>query len=409
MRTLRNAVERGKVHHAYLFVGSRGTGKTSMAKILAACLNCEHGPTIEPCGECDSCVSIARATSLDVIEMDAASNNSVDDIRELRESVAYAPGQRAPQGLHPRRGPHALDGGLERVPEDARGAPAEHRVRARHDRGGEGAGDRRRPLPPLRLPPPHRRADRHRRAARGRGGVDRDPARGGRRARALGHRQLPRRARHARAAGHLQRHRRSRSRTCWRCSASPTRVCSRRPSTRSPPATPRRALRALEQCAEQGRDAGSFARDLEARARELLLVQTLGEVPAELSLTPEADEALRAQAQRIGHATVVRAARAARRGDGGRARGRRPAHAARARARQGRPARGRRLDAGPARAHRAPRAARRPPAAPGARAGPASAARRRARGARAAAARRSRAPHRECERRRPRRQRAAPR
>ena len=91
VRTLRNAVEQGKVHHAYLFVGSRGTGKTSMAKILAACLNCEHGPTVEPCGECDSCVAIANATSLDVIEMDAASNNSVDDIRELRERVAYAP------------------------------------------------------------------------------------------------------------------------------------------------------------------------------------------------------------------------------------------------------------------------------------------------------------------------------
>jgi DNA polymerase III subunit gamma/tau len=91
VRTLSNAVEQGKVHHAYLFVGSRGTGKTSMAKILAACLNCVNGPTTTPCGKCDSCVSIASATSLDVIEMDAASNNSVDDIRDLREKVAYAP------------------------------------------------------------------------------------------------------------------------------------------------------------------------------------------------------------------------------------------------------------------------------------------------------------------------------
>ncbi len=91
VRTLRNAVERDRVHHAYLFVGSRGTGKTSVAKILARSLNCVDGPTLNPCGKCESCVSIAAGTSLDVIEMDAASNRSVDDIRELRERVGYAP------------------------------------------------------------------------------------------------------------------------------------------------------------------------------------------------------------------------------------------------------------------------------------------------------------------------------
>jgi len=91
VRTLSNAVEKGRVHHAYLFVGSRGTGKTSMAKILARSLNCVHGPTLTPCGECEPCVTIAAGTSLDVIEMDAASNRSVDDIRELRDRVGFAP------------------------------------------------------------------------------------------------------------------------------------------------------------------------------------------------------------------------------------------------------------------------------------------------------------------------------
>jgi DNA polymerase-3 subunit gamma/tau len=91
VRTLSNAVERDRVHHAYLFVGSRGTGKTSMAKILARSLNCVHGPTLTPCGECEPCRTIAAGTSLDVIEMDAASNRSVDDIRELRERVGFAP------------------------------------------------------------------------------------------------------------------------------------------------------------------------------------------------------------------------------------------------------------------------------------------------------------------------------
>ena len=91
VRTLSNAVEKDRVHHAYLFVGSRGTGKTSMAKILARSLNCVKGPTLEPCGECEPCRTIAAGTSLDVIEMDAASNRSVDDVRELRERVGLTP------------------------------------------------------------------------------------------------------------------------------------------------------------------------------------------------------------------------------------------------------------------------------------------------------------------------------
>ncbi len=91
VRTLRNAIELGKVHHAYLFVGSRGTGKTSMAKLLACALNAEGGPHADFAPDGPAVRAIMEGNSLDVVEMDAASNNSVDDIRELRENVALAP------------------------------------------------------------------------------------------------------------------------------------------------------------------------------------------------------------------------------------------------------------------------------------------------------------------------------
>lgn len=91
VRTLRRAIETGRIAHAYLFSGPRGTGKTSTAKVLAMGLNCTEGPTPEPCGECESCRAIIGNSSMDVLEMDAASNRGIDEIRELRDRVNLAP------------------------------------------------------------------------------------------------------------------------------------------------------------------------------------------------------------------------------------------------------------------------------------------------------------------------------
>jgi DNA polymerase-3 subunit gamma/tau len=313
VRTLRNAVERGKVHHAYLFVGSRGTGKTSMAKILAACLNCDRNPThptpghptIEPCGECDSCVSIARATSLDVIEMDAASNNSVDDIRELRDSVAYAP-------VSGRRKVYILDEAhmlstaawnaflktLEEPPPntvfvlattEANKVPATvvdrcHRFDFHRPTVEQIASVVRRAAraESIEIPPAAVAA-----LARAATGSFRD---------ALG--TLEQIVTYSGAEIALED-------VLAVLGVADARLLEATVDAVAA-GDAAAALRALEECVEQGRDGASFAADLEVRARELLVVQILGEVPAELSLTPEADAALSAQAQRVDHATVVR-------------------------------------------------------------------------------------------------------
>jgi DNA polymerase III subunit gamma/tau len=307
VRTLRNAVEREKVHHAYLFVGSRGTGKTSMAKILAACLNCEQGPTVRPCGTCDACVSIAAATSLDVIEMDAASNNSVDDIRDLRDRVAYAP------------------------------VSGRHKVYILDEAHMLSSAAWNAFLKTLEEPPPHtifvlatteankvlptvvdrcHRFDFQRPTVEEIAGVLRRVA--DEEGIAIPDAALALVARHATgsfrdALGLLEQL------TTYGGEGGEITVEEVLAVLGVADAEAlfgavdavaahdaRAALLAVARLAESGRDAGQLVRELEVHARELLAVQVLGEVPADLRLTPERDARLAAQAAALGRQDVVR-------------------------------------------------------------------------------------------------------
>jgi DNA polymerase-3 subunit gamma/tau len=306
VRTLRNAVERGKVHHAYLFVGSRGTGKTSMAKILAACLNCERGPTVEPCGKCESCTAIAAATSLDVIEMDAASNNSVDDIRDLREKVAYAP----VSGRHKvyildeahmlsQQAWNAFLKTLEEPP------PKTIFVLA--------TTEAQKVLPTV--------VDRCHRFDFGRPSAEQV---GRVLARVAEQEQIEI---DAGALALVARHATGSFRDALGTLEQLVTYAGDRPIgpadvldvlgvadaellfgaveaivARDPAA----ALRAAASLADSGRDAGQVLRDLEVHGRELLAVQVLGEVPPELRVTPERDDRLAEQAQSLSPIDAVR-------------------------------------------------------------------------------------------------------
>jgi DNA polymerase-3 subunit gamma/tau len=306
VRTLRNAVEQSKVHHAYLFVGSRGTGKTSMAKILAACLNCERGPTIEPCGQCESCLSIASATSLDVIEMDAASNNSVDDIRDLRDKVAYAPvsGRHKVYILDEAHmlSPQAWNAFLKTLEEPP---PRTIFVLA--------TTEAQKVLPTV--------VDRCHRFDFGRPSVEQVATVLRRVAEqehiGIGAGALALVARHATgsfrdALGTLEQlvtYATGRGiepedvlAVLGVADAEQLFEAVEAIVARDPAA----ALRAAARLAESGRDPGQVLRDLEVHGRELLAVQVLGEVPPELRVTPERDDRLSQQARALSRTDSVR-------------------------------------------------------------------------------------------------------
>ena len=277
-----------------------------MARILAKALNCAQGPTPTPDNTCHVCVGdherqLARRDR-DGRRLAARDRRHPRDPRARR-----APARRGPlQGLHPRRGAPAHGRRLERAPEADRGASAPPRLRLLHDRPLEGAPDRPLALPDLRLlaaaaarPRPQAAPDRRRRE-------DRRARRGARADRALARAALPRRRVDARPALGGDGRERSPCRPCCSSSArSRRRRCSGSATSSSTATRPARST-FIEELSEQGQDLGRLVTDLLEHLRHLLLVQHMGEVPDSLPVTEETRERLRAQANQLGEAPVLR-------------------------------------------------------------------------------------------------------